>query len=71
MKRNPKLKEERRRFISTAIDDPRAAATQLRDAARCLEQTSNSSEVISKLSALLFVSESTIFKDLTCPDCKD
>lgn len=67
MKRNPEHIASRRDFINMAIDDPAAAASRLRCAARQLEKANNITELVSRLSRILHVSESTIFKDLKEP----
>lgn len=65
MKRNPEQVEARRRFVQTAIESPSQAAAILRNAARRLEKAENTSQAIQEVASILYVSESTIFKDIT------
>lgn len=63
MKRNIELKRKRVMFVKLAINDPKKGALRLRQLAKSLENTKNTSDTVFALTQILGVSEKTIIRD--------
>lgn len=63
MKRNIELKRKRVLFVKLAINDPKKGALRLRQLAKSLENTKNTSDTVFALTQILGVSEKTIIRD--------
>lgn len=64
MNRNIYLKNKRAEFIKLCDSDIKKAAKEMRDAADALENCRTTADKIFAMSQILFISESTIEKDL-------
>jgi hypothetical protein len=64
MNREIEKKNNRVRFVNVAINDPKKAATKLRQMANGLSNCENTSDVIYALSEIFAVSERTILRDI-------
>ena len=58
-------RNKRKKFVQKAFNDPKLAADELRSMADGLEECKNTSDLIFALTEILFVSDSTIFRDIS------
>lgn len=64
MRKNDVQERERTEFIQLTVNDCKAAARRLRYMASQMEKAKNTMDRVSILSSLLYVSESTILREL-------
>lgn len=64
-KKNAEQKNSRKQFVSLAINSPKEAAKVLRQKAKGLENCRTTTDSVYALQDILYVSEATIFRDLT------
>lgn len=64
MKKNEEQNRDRAEFIKLTLNDSKAAARQLKEMATRLERARTTSDRVSIVADLLYVSESTIFREL-------
>lgn len=63
MKRHKNLIEERQRIVKLAIEDPKAAASEIKELANELEKCQNTTRCVAIIATILKLSEVTIWKD--------
>lgn len=63
MKKDENQLKQRRQFVKTALNDPKAAAKVLRRKAKGLENCRNTTDTVEALKDILYLKEGQIFID--------